>query len=202
MQTIIINDCRDGNAVGRQVARAGALIGGGAVSVVGVGSDLEAAGNLIDSLDAFEGNSGVILVNVAPRHGSAKRWENGTPFGYFRYRRVLVVASVDGLTLSLVKKLRLAESVCVLPVPETVEQLMAAGALTEELHDAIRHTQFRSYDYLPRIAAFLSQGWTLSGEELSMNDIADAPPAVWWIDNFGNCKTTLLEEEKGIVRIR
>ncbi len=201
MQTIIINDCRDANAAGRQVARAGALIGG-AVSIVGVGSDLEAAGNLIDILDAFEENPGVILVNVVPRHGSAKRWKNGTPFGYFRYRGVLVAASVDGLTLSLVKKLQLVKSVCVLPVPETVERLISAGALPEELRDAIRDTQFRSYDYLPRIAAFLSQGGTLQGEELSLDDIADAPPAVWWIDNFGNCKTTLFEEEKGAVRIR
>ena len=200
MQTIIINDCRDANAVGRQVARAGALIGG-AVSVVGVVNDLEAAGKLIDILDAFEETPGVILVNVAPRHGSAKRWENGTPFGYFRYRGVLVVASVDGLTLSLVKKLQLVKSVCVLPVPETVEQLIAAGALSADLRDAIRQTQFRSYDYLPRIAAFLAQGGTLEGEELSLDDIADAPPAVWWVDNFGNCKTTLSAEERVLVRI-
>ncbi len=27
---------------------------------------------------------------------------------------------------------------------------------------------------------------------MNIKDIPDAPPMIWWIDNFGNCKTTLL----------
>ena len=30
---------------------------------------------------------------------------------------------------------------------------------------------------------------------MRMGDIPDAPPAIWWIDNFGNCKTTLLYKD-------
>jgi S-adenosylmethionine hydrolase len=32
-------------------------------------------------------------------------------------------------------------------------------------------------------------------EQLKIVDVADAPYAVWWVDNFGNCKTTLLRED-------
>lgn len=42
------------------------------VSFVGVTNDIQAAGNIIDILDAIEKNSGIILVNVAPRNGKAK----------------------------------------------------------------------------------------------------------------------------------
>src|SRR5688572_12965729 len=98
MFVTIINDCKDENAFGRQATKAAALFGCSIVTV-GVDSDIEAAGNLIDCLDAGEGKEGVILVNVAPRHGDAKKWPNGTPFGYFLYKETLVVTSIDGLTL-------------------------------------------------------------------------------------------------------
>ena len=71
MNITIINDCRDANAVGRQIARATSLLGG-SVSFIGVSSDLQASGNIIDVLDALEENPGIVLVNVAPRNGKAK----------------------------------------------------------------------------------------------------------------------------------
>ena len=194
MNITIINDCRDANAVGRQTARATSLLGGSA-SFIGVSSDLQASGNLIDVLDALEENPGIVLVNVAPRNGKAKKWKNGTPFGYFQYKKILVLASVDGLTLSLVKKFKLTKFITILDIPKTLNQLIAGGALSKELRDSITRTQFRSYDFLPRVAAFLASGKKLQGTKLHIKDIHNAPPAIWWIDNFGNCKTTLLHEE-------
>lgn len=194
MNATIINDCHDANAAGRQKTRTAALLGG-SVSFVGVTSDLQAAGNIIDTLDAFEENSGVVLVNVAPRNGSAKKWENGTPFGYFWHKKVLVLASIDGFTLSLAKKLKLMKSVNVLDLPNALDQLIANGALSNELKDSITRTQFRSFNFLPRVAAFLVKGKDLQGTELRAQEIPDAPPAIWHIDNFGNCKTTLLYED-------
>jgi len=194
MNTIIINDCRDANAAGRQTARTASLLGGN-VSFVGVRSDLEAAGNLVDTMDALQEQPGVILVNVAPRNGNAKKWANGTPFGYFRYKNILVLASVDGVTLSLVKKLGLASSITVLDIPETLDELIAKKLLSPELKDHITNTQFRSYDFLPRAAAFLAQGNELPGARMDISEVPDAPPAIWWIDNFGNCKTTLTHDE-------
>ena len=194
MNITIINDCRDANAVGRQIARTASLLDS-PVSFVGVTSDIQAAGNIIDVLDAIEENSGIILVNVAPRNGKSKKWPNGTPFGYFWYKKVLVLASIDGLTLSLVKKFKLTKIVTILDIPKTLDQLIAGGALRNNLKNSITRTQFRSFDFLPRVAAYLSSGKKLGGEKLYIEDVLDAPPAIWWIDNFGNCKTTLLQED-------
>ncbi|MBI4087027.1 SAM-dependent chlorinase/fluorinase [Candidatus Kaiserbacteria bacterium] len=194
MHVTIINDCRDANAAGRQMARAAGLIGG-TVSFVGVASDMEAAGNLIDVLDAYGDAPGAVLVNVAPRNGTAKKWENGTPFGYFRYKNVLVAASVDGLTLSLVKKLEVTDAINVLDIPTVVEKWVRESVLSQAEGDHIVRTQFRSYDFLPRIAAYLLAGGEVPFERLDIAEVADVPQTVWWVDNFGNCKTTLLPKD-------
>jgi len=186
----IINDCKDANAAGRQTTRAAALFGC-PVNFIGVdfGGDLQAAGNLVDILDAGEGPStssgqarGVVLVNVAPRNGSGKKWPNGTPFGYFWHKETLVVSSVDGLTLSLAKKLGILKDFHVLETPA----------------EYAKH-QFRSFAFLPKAAKTLLEGGKLKehdGGQTSVT-IPEAPKAVWWVDNFGNCKTTLLPEEIG-----
>jgi len=194
MNITIINDCKDANATGRQIARVQALIEG-SVSFVGVSSDLEAAGNLVDILDAYEDSTGVVLVNVAPRNGKAKKWKNGTPFGYFWYKKVLVVSSIDGLTLSLVKKLKLVDSINVLDIPTIVNQFISEKVVSAEVGEHIINTQFRSYDFLPRIAAYLLEHEYTQAEKLKVTDIVDAPNAVWWVDNFGNCKTTVLKHD-------
>lgn len=191
---IIINDCRDANAAGRQIVRTTALLGSPA-AFIDVSNHLEASGNLIDALDAIEGHEGVVLVNVAPRSGSAKKWNNGTPFGYFWYKKIIVVASVDGLTLSLVKKLRLVDSVNVLDIPTSLEAMGKDTYLSGESKGHIADSQFRSYDFLPHITSFLLKHGDIRSTPLNINEISDAPPAIWWVDNFGNCKTTILSQE-------
>jgi len=194
MNITIINDCRDENAKGRQIARVSALFGS-PVNFVGVANDVEAAGNTIDILDATKGYEGVILVNVAPRHGEAKKWENGTPFCYFWYDKKLIVASVDGYTLSLVKKLKLAEHVHVLDIPKVTAILEEKGEITASEKEHIIHTQFRSFDFLPRVAYYLVRNGEVESKKVSVEEIPDLPSSVWWVDNFGNCKTTLVEGE-------
>lgn len=199
MHITIINDCRDANAAGRQCARASSIIQA-PVSFIGVASDLEAAGNLVDTLDALEDREGVILVNVAPRDGAARKWENGTPFSYFGYKNTTVVASFDGLTLSLIKKLGVVNHVTVLDTAATLTHIADAGVLSSTTATYGSHSQFRSFDFVPRVAAFLARGNTLPGTPAPLSDVADAPHAVWWVDNFGNCKTTLLESEVEILQ--
>lgn len=194
MNITIINDCRDENAKGRQVTRASSLIGGN-VSFVGVTSDLSAGGNLIDVMDAYGENSGVILVNVAPRNGTAKKWPNGTPFGYFWYKNILVVASVDGLTLSLVKKLKLIDFVYIMDIPTVTNIFADKKIITSDVAEYISRSQFRSYDFLPRVASYLLENKEVTSMKCNIADFPDAPKAVWWVDNFGNCKTTLLRED-------
>lgn len=173
----IINDCQDANAAGRQITKATSLLDCPA-NLVGVKSDLGAAGNLVDILDAAEGRRGVVLVNVAPRNGKAKKWPNGTPFGYFWHKETLVLASVDGFTLSLAKKLGILKDIRILETPTEYTKY-----------------QFRSFAFLPRAAKDLLGGKKLTETNFDLASISEIPKAVWWTDNFGNCKTTILPEE-------
>jgi hypothetical protein len=198
MNITIINDCRDDNAKGRQVARTASLMEGN-VSFVGVSSDLEAAGNLVDIIDAYGEGSGVVLVNVAPRNAGARKWPNGTPFSYFWYKKVLVVASIEGLTLSLVKKLKLVDAINVLDIPTVVEIFVSKNLITKDVANYIINTQFRSYEFLPRVASYLLKNRDVESFRYDISEISDAPKAVWWIDNFGNCKTTVLLDEINII---
>lgn len=197
MFVTLITDCKDDNALGRSLTRISTLFNCNitAVGVNGWDADLEAAGNLIDILDASEGKSGVIMVNVAPRHKSGKKWPNGTPFGYFYYKETLVVISVDGLTLSLVKKLGLVDQVYMLDIPTVVKSLQDGKVITKESANHIIHTQFRSFEFLPRVAAWILEGFDIPSEKYSLDQVSDVPQSIWWIDNFGNCKITLLPEE-------
>lgn len=190
----IINDCRDDNAAGRQRARAASLFGV-PVNLVGVKTDLEAAGNILDILDAVGEEKSVLLVNVAPRHGMGKNWPNGTPFGYFWYKQTLVVSSVAGLTLSLVKKFKLATEIKVLDIPTVLQAVGERAGLSTAISAHITKGQFRSFDFVPRVAKWIIDGFDIPSEAMSITDIADAPRAVWWVDCFGNCKTTLTGAE-------
>lgn len=197
MFVTLITDCKDDNALGRSVTRLSTLFdcNVATIGVNGWDADLEAAGNLIDMLDASEGKKGVILVNVAPRHRSGKKWPNGTPFAYFHYKETLVVISIDGLSLSLVKKLGVGSSVNLMDIPTVMKALKDRGVIDQVLEDHVVNTQFRSFEFLPRVAAWLMEGIDIPSEEYLLTEISDAPKAIWWIDNFGNCKTTLLESD-------
>ena len=72
----IINDCDSPNDFGRQETRIFRLFGSIPVVTVSIkfGGTVEAAGNLIDMLDASDGQKGIILMNAAPRHGEGKKW--------------------------------------------------------------------------------------------------------------------------------
>lgn len=197
MFVTIITDCRDANTTGRQATRLATLFPQTQISMVGIADfvEIEAAGNLIDMLDASEGKEGVILLNSAPRQ--KKKWPNGTPFGYFWYKKTLVVATIDGLALSLVKKLGLASEILVTDIPTVTASLVKEGTITEELAYQLVHTQFRSFDYMPRLAKWVMDGLDIPSEIYSFSEVEDIGKSIWWIDNFGNAKTTVLPEEIG-----
>ncbi len=190
MNITIINDCKDANAKNRQITRVSSLFNTSA-SFVGVDKDIEASGNLVDTLDALGDTEGVILVNIAPRNGKAKQWKNGTPFGYFWYKKVLCVSSIDGLTLSLIKKLHLVSSIKVLDIRES----LAESGYDDDIIARAVNSQFRSYDFLPFVAKYIFEHKECAGKELAISDIQDAPPVSWCTDNFGNIKTTLFETD-------
>jgi len=197
MFVTIINDCSDDNAKGRQTTRVSALFGStpnfiGLAGSMNEAAQLEASGNIIDMLDASDGHEGVLLVNVAPRNGVEKVWGNGTPFCYTRIGKLLIVSTVSGLTLSLPHKLGLLEEVHVFDLDATAERMHESAAVTKDEYERIRKTQFRSLDFVPRVAHWLSEGGEPETTPLDLADIKDPGARVWTIDNFGNAKTTLL----------
>lgn len=196
----IITDCSDTNAQGRQETRARSLfdITPSFVAIPGSLSpeaSLEASGNIIDILDAAGGEEGVVLANVAPRNAEEKKWGNGTPFGYFRYKRTLVVSTISGHTLSLPRKLGLVDDFAVIDLQATLTGMWEGGLITEEEVAYIQHSQFRSFDFLPRVALWITKGHEPVTLAFDSASVAEAPVAIWAIDNFGNMKTTLLERE-------
>lgn len=208
MFVTVITDCADANASTRQVTRYQSFMGVPA-HLVGLNmqttnldvhpshGELEAAVNLIDSLDAAEGNRGVVVGNVAPRQGQGKHWPNGTPFGYFHYRNTLVISTIDGLILSLVKKLKLTDHINLFDVPTVVDDMIARGYLENWKRDLIAKSQFRSYEFVPRVAKWLTEGMVLPYERYDISQVPDAPQVISYVDNFGNCVTTLLPEDIG-----
>lgn len=187
----IITDCADGNAQVRQQTRYSVLFPGTSSSFTGASSDIEAAGNLIDVLDASDDQEGIIAVNVAPRHGAARKWPNGTPFGYLWIGKILIVCTIDGEVLSLLKKFGLADHVNV----TDIRTVLAFGGYSEEIIDRAATSQFRSFDYLPRLARIVWDKKEVPSEKLMFTDIPNAALDVWRIDSFGNCKTTLLAND-------
>ncbi len=194
MFTTFITDCKDDNARARQESRVASLLNT-STSFIGVDSDLEAGMQLIDILDATGGRPGIILVNVAPRGGHAVKWENGTPFGYFWYKETLVVASVDGYTLSAVKTLGIATEVALLDTHTAAAAMQAVDFISPDAAARIPVTQFRSFDFTPRVAVFVFQGNSVPTTPYRFDHVPELPLAIWHIDSFGNCKTTLRPEQ-------
>jgi hypothetical protein len=202
MFVTIITDCIDSNAFGRQMTRSASLFGFPPVPVAitpefEVPSDIEASGHLIDMIDASRGESGIILVNKAPRSGKAKKWKNGTPFGYFWYNKTLIVSSVDGYALSLIKKFGLTDKVNVFDIPTVMEFAKTHKLLDDFDADYTVTTQFRSFEFLPRVAKWVFDGQTVPTDDLLISDVIDCPNSVFFADNFGNLKTTILPLEIG-----
>lgn len=200
----IINDCNDPNVRARQELRFRSLFGV-QPAFLGVGpyGGIEAAGNLIDQLDvlvnfplAGKDGDAIVLVNVAPRSTEIKwRWDNGTPFCYFRVGRVLVVAAYEGHCLALVRDLGLAASVELLDIPTVTAAAVAWGDLRAEEAKRISNSQFRSLEFLPLAAYWLRQGRPVPSKTESLAGLPPVTGLVWCVDNFDNVKTTLLPED-------
>lgn len=201
MVGMIITDCADNNARARQVSRFMGLFGV-EPGFLGVGArmpDVEAAGNLLDQLDVITNlptsradTPAVVLVNVAPRGDKVReKWENGTPFCYFRVKNVLVVSTYAGRALSLLKDRGMADTVELFDIPTVTAEAVKWGELSESHAQRINHTQFRSLEFLPLVAYWLQEGRPVPSTTHPV-DHYDIKGKVWCIDNFGNAKTTLL----------
>lgn len=207
MHISIITDCHCDNAAGRQITRTTSLTGC-TTNLIKVKNDIEAAGNIIDQLDSSDNHPSVIVANIAPRSSNSwwlkntdsifKKHHNGTPFCYFWVNNKLVISTLDGLTLSLVKKLNLTDSIEVIDLEKTLEIIHQHKLITSDQKNYIASSQFRSFDFVPRVVQLLLKKINPISNKLSINQIPDAPNSIWWVDNFGNSKTTLFKHELDI----
>lgn len=201
MNIILINDSRDDNARVRQEIRYANLFPNSHISFIGVNSGLgpvstiEASGNLIDSLDALGDNPGLICINVAPRGHIKEDGNNGSNFCYFRYKKILIVSTVKSYNLSLIKKLKLTKTFYILEMDKVLEFAKSQKLIDKKLQNYISKTQFRSFDFQPRVAKWIWEKHKVPTNTSSINKIAHAPTAIWLIDSFGNAKTTLFSNE-------
>jgi hypothetical protein len=205
MFTTIITDCKSENARGRQETRFNSL-GLGPCSIIGVDSGLstaatiEASGNLIDVLDASEGGRGVAIVNVAPRGDTEKNYfgdksPNGSPFCYFFYKKTLVISTIGGYCLSLVKQFKVTNSVNLLDTEKVLDFALKKNLTTKQLNDHITKSQFRSFDFVPRVTKWITNGISVPRKQCPLSAIPDIPSCIWSVDAFGNCKTTISTED-------
>lgn len=200
MFVTLITDCTDANARGRQEMRVRELFDITPVfvdlpSTLTPSVSLEASGNLVDMLAIAGEEEGIILANVAPRNGEERQWGNGTPFGYFRYKRSLVVTTLSGYMLSLPHKLELIEQYDIIDMEATLTHMWQGGMMNEEDVTPILQSQFRSLDFLSRVAKWISDGHEAVVSSFDIDAIPDAPASIWCEDSFGNLKTTLLADE-------
>lgn len=200
----IITDCHDDPTRARQEVRFTSLFG---VKPTFVGvesySAIQAAGSLVDVLNvltqfplANQDNENIVLVNAAPRGEDIKeRWDNGTPFCYFRLGKTLVVSTYEGHCLALARDLGIIHEVQLMDIPTVTAAAVAWGDVTKVQAERINHTQFRSLEFLPLAAYWLWQGKPVPSQAQSIDHLPSAKGQVWHIDNFGNAKTTLTSDE-------
>lgn len=200
----IITDCRDDLARGRQEVRFESLFGS-RPTFLGVGSyaPIEAAGNLLDVLDVlvnFPVRNGdqddIVLVNVAPRGEDVQqKWDNGTPFCYFRIGKTLVVSTYEGQCLALARDHGIVAAVELLDLPTVTAAAVEWGDITAAEAQKINQTQFRSLEFLPLVAYWLWRGKPVPSQTQTLDELPSANGQIWHIDSFDNAKTTLLPKD-------
>ncbi|MDO8523798.1 MAG: hypothetical protein Q7R74_01060 [bacterium] len=191
----VINDCGDRNEQLRIRTRLHSQFPNIPVDfceVNGEHRDLEAAGCIIDALDAKGGGAspGIILGNVAYREPEKSGDSNGSPFGHCLIGKVLIKSTIRGRTLSLVKDFYGIEHIRVVDPEEALQSMVATGDLEPEWVAHIAESQFRSYEFQPLLAARLMNGFPVPYRKETLS-CPKTGAVVWWVDKHGNCKTTV-----------
>jgi len=83
-------------------------------------------------------------------------------------------------------------------IPKALDEMITNGFISDSLRENITNTQFRSYEFVPRVAKYIYDNKDVTSEKIDIGGVDDMPKVVWWIDNFGNCKTSILKDELNI----
>jgi hypothetical protein len=183
-------DCKDSNALSRLSARLTALFADSNIQTVGIDKDIEAAGCILDMLDALRLGTGdyIIIGNLAPR--AEKQYKNGAPFYIAHVQGIIIIATKT--CFSLLRKLNLIDT-----IGQTDVETVCGTFLSAEETNRIANSQFRSFEYVPLLASFAADGKDIpaTAEALDSFSPEKFENKIWWIDNFGNAKTTLTRTE-------
>ncbi len=204
LNAVVIDDSgKDDNGRIRVRARLSRLLPGvQLVGTIGVDNDVEVALNILDILDAVASPwlpdqpkvneiTHLVIANIARRTGSNNHC---VTFGYVRFRNVLIITTLSGHELSLLKKLWLKEGVIrSLDISEVIRWAFTEQLIGCEFGGHINKSQFRTFDFVPLLAL-----WLLSGKDkelpstyLSWENVPDLDSCFAWVDRYGNSKTTI-----------
>jgi hypothetical protein len=181
----IITDCHDADVRLRQEIRYSTVLLGAKATCYGIQHPIEAAGCIVDALDAGRESAQIIVANVAPRE--EKKYKNGCPFSYVRVGNAIVIGTPT--VFGLLKQLGLATE-----VQETDVYEVCSKFLDETEARRISESQFRSYEYLPLLAKWIQEGQEFPTKTIMIESYTKQ--SVWFVDNFGNCKTTATEQSQ------
>lgn len=110
-----------------------------------------------------------------------------------------IITTLGGYELSLVRHLDLARKVQIIDLEKTVDWVSTRNFITTSHAEYIKRTQFRSYEFSPDASVWLPTLHALRGYATRCVDIEEyataLDPCVWFVDGFGNCKTTLLSAD-------
>ena len=71
----------------------------------------------------------------------------------------------------------------------------AQGLVTQEVAEYLQQTQFRSYEFLPRVARWVMEDHDVPSTPYADLNFPDTTFGIWWKDCFGNLKTSFLAHE-------
>lgn len=179
-------DCKDQNALTRLQARLTVLFPNSQIHGVGIMTDVEASGCILDTLDALRISKkpAIIIGNLAPR--SDKSHKNGAPFYVGHVGSTHIIATKTCFTL--LAKIGLLSSIY-----ETDVETVCMKFVPKNEAKRIANSQFRSFEYVPLLAKWVFQKKKIPGKQEKI--VSTTENTVWWVDNFGNCKTTITEDE-------
>lgn len=183
----VITDCRDENAKGRLISRLASYLPNKQINFIGVKNDIEASFCLLDTLDAIENRHCIIVVNIAPRTNE-KRWDNGAPFAEFLFKNARVFATLNNGVFRLLQDfLKEDLQISVYNAPKVIPYL---GVKLESQY-RVMSSQFRSFDFLPKLLVARLKGKELPSEKWTVEKSQEIIHLVTFIDNFGNVKTNM-----------
>lgn len=188
MKINIFTDCIDPEAASRQVSRYEAFFPEANAHCYGVRTDIEMAGCILGQIDAMRvaDEPAIIVGNIAPRED--RRYENGAPFCFTWIGKILIVGTPPAFGLCQKFNL-LKESVYQTNTTEVCNHFLSGE---EEL--LASKTQFRSFEYVPRLVKWIMEGRHVPVASF-MTDKFLFPNQVFVIDSFKNAKTTCTYED-------